>query len=180
MIDPEYERQDLELCGIPRRYLDVLYGDMKETEAIRVAKTHARDVARGACLVLSGPVGVGKTIAAVRLFRWLYRRRICGFFIPSPEINYENAGGLAEARVLLIDDLGTERFPQDIEYLLEVRHAKVLSTIITTNLNLDAVRRTYGERLVDRFREWAIFYELKGTSLRRKHENQEGTGKPGS
>jgi len=168
MTEINYERADLEACGVPRRFLDVLYGEMKDTEAIKVARKHAKDVARGACLVLSGPVGVGKTVAAVRLLRWLYQRRICGLFRGAAEVSRENISKLADVPALILDDFGQERFSQDTEYLLELRHARVMPTVITTNLTLDAVKRAYGERLVDRFREWAIFYELKGTSLRRK------------
>jgi DNA replication protein DnaC len=161
----EYERKGLASRGIPERYLEVIYGSCQDTEAVSLAISHAAEVARGACLVLSGPVGIGKTVAAVRLARYLYRLGKEGMFVPARELDMDKNKDMG---YLVIDDLGTERFPQDVEFVLEHRHAHMRPTVITTNLTLEAVRRTYGERLVDRFREWAIFYELKGTSLRRK------------
>ena len=78
--------------------------------------------------------------------------------------------------VLIIDDLGTEPATAKvygteqtpIAEVINYRYDKMLTTIITTNLNDDAIAKRYGERTIDRLREMCERLTFTGASYRTK------------
>ncbi|MFR7871109.1 MAG: DNA replication protein DnaC, partial [Fenollaria timonensis] len=71
---------------------------------------------------------------------------------------------------LIIDDLGTEIDTQisskSILDLINYRLSKNLKTLITSNLNVDAIKENYGERLSSRILSNYYIYRFKGRDLR--------------
>lgn len=78
--------------------------------------------------------------------------------------------------VLIIDDLGTEPATAKvygteqtpIAEVINHRYEAMLTTIITTNLNDDAIAKQYGERTIDRLREMCERLTFTGASYRTK------------
>lgn len=78
--------------------------------------------------------------------------------------------------ILIIDDLGTEPATAKvygteqtpIVEIINHRYEAMLTTIITTNLNDDAIAKRYGERTIDRLREMCERLTFTGTSYRTK------------
>ena len=78
-----------------------------------------------------------------------------------------------DSEVLIIDDLGSEPLIKNVtkEYLyliINERMLRKLPTIITTNLTLNEIMATYGERILSRLanRKTSIFINLDGDDLR--------------
>lgn len=78
--------------------------------------------------------------------------------------------------ILIIDDLGTEPATAKvygteqtpIAEIINHRYEVMLTTIITTNLNDDAIAKRYGERTIDRLREMCERLTFTGASYRAK------------
>ena len=77
------------------------------------------------------------------------------------------------AEVLVIDDLGTEYLDKNgflssfLDEIVNVRYKEQLPTAITTNLDSTAFADRYGERVVDRIREFGKFVSVHGESMRK-------------
>lgn len=143
-------------------------------------------------LVLLGGPGVGKSVAAAyAMARWgearpWWRDRATGsnprpvVWLSAPEVGRlpflreNDEGYLREARVaelLVVDDLEAEGGPGGIRALaslLQHRADNARPTVITGNLETDALRRTYGDHLADRMRRCAMAPGVSGKSLRGK------------
>ena len=179
----ERRRKQWVEAGVPSRLVEVIESGegLDETRALSIARSQTSGI-----LVLSGPRGVGKTLAAVW---WLMRtdfpdprfvtperRR----FLDAPALarwpRYDDAKmtELERARALVIDDIGLEyddtkgAFRSLFDALVNARYAADLPTCVTTNLTADEFKLRYGERVADRIRETGRFAALVGDSLRRK------------
>ena len=175
-------RQQWAAWGVPSKDIPrIVDKNFERTRAL--AEISAFEEQRFALLVLSGPVGCGKTTAAAQ---WLTRaRRRATFvkleprmFLPVAQcarLNRfdDNAMVLVErARALVLDDLGAEylddkgAFTSLLDSIIDARYRHLLPTVITTNLRAAEFKARYGERTIDRLRERGEFIELKGASLR--------------
>lgn len=154
--------------GIPDKCAQrIARSGIEETKAVKACRRDERIV------VLSGPPGVGKTVAASEA-------AMGGQFIKAAKLArtsyYDDAAmqNLERPAMLVIDDLGTEyndakgMFTAILDSLIDTRYAANLRTVITTNLNAKAFTERYGERVVDRIREAGSFVELAGNSMRRR------------
>ena len=184
----EQERQELRRrrkwaqWGIPSKDIAAIAdGRLEATKA--VAEIEAFENERAILLVLSGPVGCGKTTAAGR---WLIGARDRGTLItPKPRrflpiaecarlnrFSDEALIPIEHAKALVLDDLGAEYLDDKgalaslLESIIDARYRHVLPTVITTNLRSAAFKERYGERVADRIRECGEFVELQGGSLR--------------
>ncbi len=128
-------------AGIPRRLWDRVgvgrdSDDLLDTDALRAVRAM-----RGTFLVLAGPTGTGKTVAAAW---WAWKRR--GRFVKASRIArmswYDEArvDALLSAPALVVDELGTECddgkgvWRSRIDELFDARYDAALPTVITTNL----------------------------------------------
>lgn len=83
-------------------------------------------------------------------------------------------GDIKHTRCLIIDEMGmepttTKIYGTDITPIADVlvhRYDKMLPTIITTNLNNDAIQIKYGDRIADRLREFCGRLVYRGASFR--------------
>jgi DNA replication protein DnaC len=64
-----------------------------------------------------------------------------------------------------VDDKGW--FVRALASIVDARYAACLKTIMTTNLNAERFKATYGERIADRIRESGRFRDVAGQSVRR-------------
>lgn len=140
---------------------------------VPTGRTHrARVEGDEVLLVLAGPPGCGKTLAAAWALAWKD-----GQFLDAPALAWIHTDmeALADLRGLLIlDDTGQEPdgpsgwAADRLAGLLVRRHLRLAPTIVTTNLKRADFARRYGPRLDDRLNERALFVELGGASLRGK------------
>lgn len=130
---------------------------------------------RGRCLVLSGPSGIGKSWAAVAAVRFLLEELgttalwgYAGDMLSGYRPEAVRYSAEAQARILVVDDLGTEdaRDKGKWDTLIYRRHGAGRTTIITTNLSLQAFADKFGSRVGDRLREWAEWRTFGGESKR--------------
>lgn len=184
-------RERLAGAGVPRRVRDILEAGAKDTAALlRVSKWQADRQPHDWCLVLSATKGAGKTVAAgwwmrenqaFRVRCWDKKRG--DFFIPS----WWTATGLCRVNAygpefealcehsgpIVIDDLGSEYndkagFLQTmVDSLMDARYSEYRPILITTNLNAQAFKERYSERVADRIREGGSFFEFRAESMRR-------------
>ena len=159
--------------GWPELAVDDALAADERMPAIRIVdRWHARD---SQVLVLSGPVGVGKTVAAA----WYSLG-------PVVVLSFVRAAELARvgrfspkwdewlhARALCVDDLGVEyaddkgSFASDVDHLLDVFYGNRRRLIITTNCDVKAFRERYGQRIMDRISQRGDWQVVTGRSLRR-------------
>jgi DNA replication protein DnaC len=177
--------------GLPPRALEAAFLSLDDTDATASAR-NCRDM-----LVLSGRAGCGKTVAAVawvlafvndpgswaaeshseRLARfrprkpvWVTAARLARW----ERYDEDKMGELLKTPRLVVDDLGGEYMDKGgfyaslLDEIVNERQAASRPTIFTTNLDAEAFKSRYGDRIVDRIREGGRFVACSGASLRRK------------
>lgn len=163
-------------------------GLRKRPRTAKAAEIACENLSRGAALVtLAGPSGVGKTTVAAALYRRLIEAmdEPDGEWVAASEIVHQ--ARLASARrepfeflercldagVLVLDDLGQEsagEWKRDLIHLLQRRHARGFTTIVTTyliapkpNEPCEAVDR-YGDGVARRLFEDDTLVVFRGDS----------------
>lgn len=129
-------------------------------------------------LLLLGPIGRGKTFAALACARSVFVAGHSVRFVPVVEMFdalRPDGGGSPEdyltPDVLVLDDLGGEK-PSEwtVERLYLVINRRWLDrkpVIVTTNLEPEALKEAVGERILDRIRDGATAVRLGGEQSRR-------------
>lgn len=186
---------EMRRMGIPLDAVDWSFIP-KTNAAIEAARKFVAMPAKDArFLLLLGPKGVGKTVAAALAVRLILRRfpwneqpsggearqrspgefvlaasfaRLSGYNGPDREW-FERC---CNATVLVIDDVGAEAQNEFSASMLDEcltrRHGNRLRTVITSNLDGKALRTRLGERLSDRISETCVSARVTGESLRGK------------
>lgn len=185
----------LKATGIPVRpeMVDaVLRTEHEHTDATRATSRWYREPSRRV-LVLLGPMGIGKTVAAALVATVYAKRRETVRYLREPAlVKWSASSTLAhEARVeelhdadlLIVDELGTtlsgqgEKARDAMFAMLDDRLAREARTILIGNLckpmpgggmrgSAAALGKAYGARFVDRLREVGVIVELAGESMR--------------
>lgn len=141
-------------------------------------------------LYLYGPAGTGKTHLLVAIGKAIIDRHYA-------EVSYYSAAALlagarqsfgeqhtenpfdtaAQARVLLLDDIGAEKPSEwalsEFYRLFNRRYNDGLTTLVTSNVNLDAFEGLYDARIADRLHEMCAQVWCNGPSRRRESVNAE-------
>lgn len=126
--------------------------ELSATLALQVTKRWAVNANSLPYLVLSGGVGCGKTVAAAWWLVehegvWVRAFRLAQVFAGGWSIEREEQDRLIECRHLVVDDLGTELEPSRmtpvLAEILECRRAHGMRTLITTNLEREALAQRY-------------------------------------
>lgn len=164
----------LESVGFPRRAIRSVRRGITPPPAIaRLRDAVGDDVG---IVVISGPKGVGKTVAATW---WAAQRRDRVQFVRAADLlassRYDReARADLFSSALVLDDLGAEyadpkgSFAADLDELVDVFYGSMRPLLITTNCDRDAFRQRYSERIVDRLRECGRWIAMTGESLRRR------------
>lgn len=173
-----YERhQEMRRRGWPEKYLrEATWEKCRATEKIQ-AWLGDREKSG---LLIHGPVGTGKTMAAALVGQVLWSEGMESRFVPWPQmlIDFEKSETrgdamrlYAEAALLVIDDFGVgEMAPWVhgyVDLLFERRNSGRRSTIVTTNLTPDSLRAEESwSRFVDRWSESMMVLAIPGKSMR--------------
>lgn len=132
-------------------------------------------------LLFVGPVGVGKTHAAVAATRrWHFDEGRTVHFWPvvelldalRPRANEEtDIAELVQAPILVLDDLATERATdwtaERLYALVNRRWLDERPTVVTTNVPPERLETALGERLLSRIAHDALVIRLRGSDRRR-------------
>jgi DNA replication protein DnaC len=173
--------------GTPRRFTEASLADFDTVNAL-AAIGRWWDDGRRQNVLISGPVGTGKTHLAVALAR---ATTLPSLFCPVVEVlDAMRPGGdetmspnrLQNVACLVLDDLGAEK-PTDwtadrLYAIVNRRWMEKRITIVTTNLRLGELpsntispdkylQHTVGERLYSRLADDAVGVVLSGTDRRR-------------
>lgn len=145
-------------------------------------------------IFMSGAAGTGKTYLTACVAKSLMASLHTVIYISASELfsTYSRAEfgrgdqGALESRIsliensdlLIIDDLGTE-YTTDLNKsrffaLIDSRLKRKLSTIISSNMNLNEVDAAYGERIASRINGEYMILPFFGTDLRLKARRQAG------
>lgn len=165
----------LEDEGWPARALEEA---QRATPRTAVAFLRTWDMRATNVVVLSGPAGTGKTVAAAV---WAIERissvpvflRASAFANTSRFDESERRSWL-RAGALVLDDLGAEyvdakgNFLSSLDELIDTYYSSKRPLIITTNLLQPQFKERYGARIEDRIRECASWRNVVGESLRKR------------
>ncbi len=148
------------------------------SEALAVAKGFVKDFdSHRDNIFIYGNTGVGKTLLSTCIAGELINSTHSVVYLTAVDLfqrleEYEENSPLVECDLLIIDDLGTELTNtytvSKFFYCLNERLLRRKSTIISTNLNLDDLERTYTERISSRILSSYIIMKLTGDDLRTK------------
>lgn len=168
-----YRRERLERSGVPRLLWDELHRSNVTDCTSRVS---AFMCSTDTILVLSGLPGCGKTFAACTAIDSEGGRFAKVAAVVSKPFDRAYQDDLADAKLLVLDDLGAEwvdgkQFSRAVLWnLLERRRDEAKKTILTTNLDRDGFRATYGSeagrRLLSRMNEGGQFYVSAAKDMR--------------
>lgn len=140
-------------------------------------------------LYLYGPAGTGKTHLLVAIGKAIIDQHCA-------EVNYYSVAALladarqsvgehtqnpfeeaARTQVLLLDDIGAEKPSEwalsEFYRLFNRRYNDGLTTLVTSNVNLDAFEALYDSRIADRIHEMCVQVHCNGPSRRREHAHAE-------
>jgi DNA replication protein DnaC len=135
-------------------------------------------------LLLIGKSGLGKTFLMHAMANRLIERgknvliiSAYAFLQMARKSYFESETGVSElmdAPVLMLDDLGSEPMMQNVTIeqlfnLLNERQTRNLSTVISTNLNMEELRKRYTERIISRLNNPrnCLILTLNGQDLRK-------------
>lgn len=185
------QRRVIDGLNLPIKDVDIFAGgQLRATPSIKAVRESAATI-----LVLAGPVGVGKTVAG-SWWLWDFVHKPDNWrgrddwwdFLPKKKPVFTTAAELARASRyedeamdklltsprLVIDDLGSEYsdakgfFRSLLDEVVNVRYCMRRPLLITTNISAEMFAERYGERTVDRLREFGEFVGIAGPSMRRK------------
>jgi DNA replication protein DnaC len=169
------ERLDLlRAAGHSERALRAILRPDLDLALPTIARMRTWDPTEKNILVLAGPVGTGKTLAATWWAAQQPRAPACVTAMTfARNSRYDcNREDLLAAPALILDDLGSEfldakgSFLVDLDELVDTYHRGMRPLVITTNCTVEVFRARYGTRIVDRLLESGEFYSVGGPSLR--------------
>lgn len=186
-----------EYYGIYKRFQNVELETMniaaENANAFEIIKEYARNIVenlnQGLGLIIKGPVGTGKTTAAIAIMKEAIKHKKSPYFISmisildklmsfrDQEERYEFEQRIQNCPLLVLDDLGGEYIGKNKEEswmlkrimsIIAERHQRSKSIIITTNLPIKELAERYDQSAIDRIRSTNQIITLLGESLRKE------------
>ena len=189
------KKVDLSVYGIKGRYVDMTFDKLKaqgapveDRQAYNNAfkyGVHVREhITNGRGLIMIGPVGTGKTSLAISILRKAIEQGYNGYLIsmtslfdtlltlskgPSEHyLKFENR--IRNSPLLVLDDFGAEYasewVQQKVASIIADRVERSKSTIITSNLSVEQIKKAYDSRVYDRLKGTSFLISFKGKSQR--------------
>ena len=159
-------------AGAPTRAVEAWAESKLETPALAaVRRFMAGDKSE---LLLFGGTGAGKTVASIEALATAPERAVFVRAIDASRLGFDEDAiwRLRQARVLVLDDLGTENLHDawrpHFDGLLDYRHGESRKTVLTTNLDHRAFFERYGQRARSRFDESGEKFGCGDVDLRRQ------------
>lgn len=162
---------------IPRKFQDATTADFGESVRRDLDAWAMRPAGRN--LLLLGPVGVGKSRAAIAACRTAHDSGLDVAFWPTSDLldamrpgdDAVRVADVADIDRLILDDVGVERATdwtaERLDAVVNRRWLDDLPTIATTNLEPDDLERRLGERTFSRLVGGALVLRLSGSDRRR-------------
>lgn len=148
--------------------------------------THIEEhIRNGRGLIMTGPVGTGKTSLAIAILRVAIDKGYNGLFVQmvslldtmftlkdvSAEHRLRFERQLKRTPLLVLDDFGAEYgnkwVEQKVNAIISERVADGKSTIITTNLSPEKLKANYDERIYDRLKATSFVLAFRAESARK-------------
>jgi DNA replication protein DnaC len=171
-----YQRKDWDDLIIPRERFTPINDYVANPE---------RFLSRGIGLLITGPNGTGKTLIANLILKQLVREDYrCYFTTASGMVTEFTAGWnndnekhrfaqkFMKTNVLCLDDLGKEFKSSNklsattFDHILRTRVHNGLATILTTNLDVNELRRGYGGAVLSLLMEQSMGVHIEGGDFR--------------
>jgi len=170
-IPPLYWNAELPESGALSRYADKLQNNLKA----------------GIGLLMLGPNGVGKTFAACALAKKALEYTARVLYIPAPDLvqayihewpfddDVTMATAFRTRHLLLIDDIGQEYrgsgsgySEQQMVNLIRYRITYRRATVLTTNMNTDQLKETYGPGFASLLQQGMVNIMMTGADRRKE------------
>ena len=140
---------------------------------------YIEDIYRGKGLIITGGVGVGKTMDLVYIVKKLaahanFNSDTVGYYFMPDLFNLLHFGkGTKLAKNVILDDWGREYAEpfalSRFEIFIEELYAREIPVIATTNLKIkEFIGREGWERITDRMRETCNVLKIRGKSMRHR------------
>lgn len=175
----QHDLKAQELSGVsPRnagvRFKDYIASTEDQKRVYSSVYKMAKEVHEGkqaANVILTGKVGTGKTMLGNCVINSLFKtkkvkiiklqdmlRRIKASYQQETDYSEEEAiNKYSSYDLLILDEVGVSRDTDNDKILifdvLDGRYQKMLPTMVISNLNIDGIKQTLGERVVDRLRD---------------------------
>lgn len=192
----ERDWNDIGRTGIPREFQASTWQQWETRDGCEVGANVARvwwNANDLRDLFLTGPVGTGKTLVACILAVLTFHKRSkdvrfltatdlmdklrASEFAPHESDHPYALAHLASHALLVIDDVGAEK-PSEYTVsrllsVLEQRHNAGKPTILTSNLDYDALAERMGDqRIASRLSDWADLVVLRGKDYRHERASK--------
>lgn len=159
--------------ALPPGLSAVVLGQLDSLPAVEAVTGWVKTTSRG--YVIRGPVGGGKSVAAAvaiaatvragkRSVSWHRPNDFVSAILHSYDANAPRVG----EDLVVIDDCGRETKADFCEAMCAFLDDTATRFVLTTNMQRDAFRAHYDERLIDRLNHCAKAFTVKGESRRMK------------
>lgn len=180
--------QLIESSGIPLKYRDFTFETLfdfykeREKEAVNICQKFAEDFDKndGEIIILhSKAAGVGKTYLACAIGNYIMEKylkkvqfcrtsnlllRIKGSYSGNGETEFEIMNELSEVPLLILDDMGKEKWSEWVETtmfaIIDNRYSNLKPMVITTNKTRTDLRNLIGVYSISRLMEKAQFISI--------------------
>lgn len=186
-IRESYNPTSLVSRGVPRKFVDVVYGEFKFSGNIdKIIRRYLENIPimfrDSVNLLLTGPNGTGKTLVSSLIVKEAYLRRFQSRMITYQELLDLNLSKEEEeqdkfriiisSEFLVIDEVGKEIFAKSgynitrLEEIIRKRDTLGYPTIVCTNLNPRDLKDTYGNSIDSLIRGNSLTLVFSGSDNR--------------
>lgn len=161
--------------GLSLRAMGVLAASKVDTPSMAILRQWHIDHPREGIGILSGPNGIGKTVAATW---WAMETNAvvirAPVFAATSRYDREAHTRWTSARCVVLSDLGAEfsdskgSLMSDLENFIDEHYEGMHRLVVTTNCTSKDFQDKYGKRMLDRLSECGTWMSVTGDSMRKR------------